>query len=553
MEESQAGLKRRITRRAALKALGLAGLAGVAAACTPAPAPSPTAPLQKPAATSAPPAPPQPGATAAPAVKVAPSAPSQQQLLIATSERFAETLEPLNQTTLSIMQVERHVLEPLLEREVAGKLVPVLAESWTMLSDTTWQFNLRKGVKFHNGEEFNAESVKYTLERVGAADSKMKKHTYWGTRLKGVEIKDPYTVLVHTNEPFGTLLAVLTITDMEPPKLAQADPQYWNKTLVGTGPFKWTEYKKDQELTFMANTEYWGGAPKIGKVVWRLIPETSTRLAAFKSGEVSIIDAVPPEEIEVINKMADAQVLSATTYQQVGIGFNCEKSPLDKKEVRQALNYAIDKEAIVKDFLGGNASLPVAPVAGTVFGAVKQTPYSYDPAKAKQLLSQAGASGMSLTIDEQSQYPKSFEISQFIASQLQAIGVNCKVNKTDIATWQDRRIKGTFEASYIGCANVTGDADLCLALLFFSKLNPTTPNRARYNNPKADEYITKGASSLKESDRLAAYAEACKIIWEDSPHISLYDAQAKWAVRKNVQGFEARPDTFTIVRKASVG
>ncbi len=543
MVDKESYLGKRMSRRDVLRVLGLASLAGVAAACSPAPTAAP-----KSSGTSAPAAGAAP--TAAPSVKASTSAP---QIALATSERFAETLEPSNQTTLSIFQTERHVLEPLLERNTSGKFVPMLAESWSMVDNLTWQFNLRKGVKFHNGEEFNAESVKYTIDKVARADSKMKQHSYWGDRVKSVEIKDPYTAIIHTNVPFGTLLAVLTLTVMEPPKLAASDPQWWNKTLIGTGPFRWADYQKDQQLTLEANPDYWQGAPKLSKILWRFIPETSTRLAAFKAGEVQIVDAVPPEEIANINKMSDAGVASATTYQQINVGFNCGKAPFNNKLVRQALNYAVDKDSIVKDFLQGYGSVAVAPAPITVFGAVKQPPYSYDPAKAKEMLSQAGVSGVSFLLDEQGQYPKGFEICQFIASQLQQVGVNCKVNKVEVATWQERRNKGVFDASYIGFANVTGDADMVFSTLFYSMLNPTTPNRTRYNNPKADEAIKKGATSVTDQDRMAAYTDACKILWDDAPHIWLYDTKAVWGVRKNVKGFEARPDTFTIVRNVSIG
>ncbi|MCA1648621.1 MAG: ABC transporter substrate-binding protein, partial [Chloroflexi bacterium] len=312
------------------------------------------------------------------------------------------------------------------------------------------------------------------------------------------------------------------------------------------------DYQKDQQITLTANSEYWGGAPKLSKLNWRFIPETSTRVAAFKAGEVAIADGIPPEELDAIGAMADASVPTATTYQEISVGLNCSKAPWDKPMARQALNYAIDKDTIIKDLLVGHAAISVAPAASTVFGAVKQDPYPYDPAKAKALLQQAGVSGAPLVIDIDPSISKGSEVTQYIASQLSEVGVAAKASQVEAATWSERRVNGTFDASLLTCSSVTGDADLCLALLYFSKLNATTPNRARYNNPAADDAITKGATSLKDADRLAAYSTASQVVWQDAPHIWLYDTQAAWAVRKTVQGFVPRPDTYTIVRGVSL-
>jgi peptide/nickel transport system substrate-binding protein len=562
-------LRARLSRRAALKrsALLTTGLAlggGLLQACggggTPPPAapPAATAPpakpteASKPAAAGAPAAKPTEAAAKPQAAPAAGGAP-RGQITVAMSQDL-QSLDTANHVNISDWSVHRHIFDPLVEKDYDGNFVPMLAESWSLVDETTWQFNLRRGVKFHNGEEFTAESVKATMERMLPGSQLAQAGLFW-TALKEIEIKDPYTVLLRGSLPIGSMLHNLTMTEMLPAQALQNADEFFRKP-AGTGPFKFVNWAKGDRIEFEANREYWKpGVPKVEKATIRFIPEGSTRLAGLKAGEIDIVDRLPFEEEASIKANPDLTWQPVVGVESQYIGFQCEKPPFDDKRVRQALNYGTDKETIIKELLLGNGKVADAPMAPGIFAYAAQTPYSYDPEKAQSLLKEAGVQGGQIElIVLKGLYTKGLEVAQAVAAQWQKLGFTVSVNDMEVARTREVRAAGTFDTFFAGWVTMSRDADFALWRNFHSTTTGQFRNvsQVRYSNPQVDKLLETGQTSIKDEDRARAYAEAQKIIWDEAPWVFLYYTVNAFGVRKRVEGWRSRPDYFTLVKEVGV-
>ncbi|MEW6405015.1 MAG: ABC transporter substrate-binding protein, partial [Chloroflexota bacterium] len=266
------------------------------------------------------------------------------------------------------------IYDSLVTRDREYKLRPALATSWESINPTTWQFKLRKGVKFHNGEEFNSEVVKWNIEeRVLKPEAKSPHATFLGI-IDHVDLVDPYTVNIVTKSP--DVLLPVKLSDLYGGMIA---PKYFREVgevgvatkPVGTGPFKFVEWKKDEYIKLAANENWWGGPLKIKELTCKIIKDPSARVAALLKGEVDLIDAVPLAQISVLEANPEVAVKSALTTRYFVVVLETEKPPLNDKRVRQALNYAVDVEGIVKSVWMGKARR-----LSTIF--IPET-FGYDP------------------------------------------------------------------------------------------------------------------------------------------------------------------------------
>ena len=548
----------RLARRAALSKLilvpaGLAMSGSLLEACgTPTGAPPPAPATSAPAATAA------PAPTQAPAQAPAQPAPAaagepKGEITVGMSQDL-QSFDPHNHVNISDWSVHRHIFDPLLEKDFDGNFVPMLAESWSLVDDNTWQFKLRRGVKFHNGEDFNADSVKGTMERLLPGSQLAQAGLFW-TALKEIEVKDPYTVLLRGSMPIGSMLHNLTMTEMLPAQASKSD-DFFRKP-AGTGPFKFVSWVKGDRVVFEANREYWKpGVPKVERATIRFIPETSTRLSGLKAGEIDVVDRLPFEEEPAIKGNPDLTWMPVVGVESQYIGFQCEKPPFNDKRVRQALNYATDKETVIKELLLGNGKVADAPMAPGIFAYAAQEPYGYDLDKAKSLLNEAGVQpGSAEIIVLKGLYTKGLEVAQAIAAQWQKLGFNVSVNDMEVARTREVRAAGTFDSFFAGWVTMSRDADFALWRNFHSTTTGRFVNvsQTRYSNPEVDKLLEKGQTSIKDEDRAKAYADAQKLIWDDAPWVFLYYTVNAYGVRKRVQGFRARPDYFTLVKEVGVG
>jgi len=286
------------------------------------------------------------------------TAPIPQEINYLVAEPLDYVRDPQGHFAITGFPVQRHFLDPLVERNEKLEIMPALAASWENPDSNTWIFHLRQGVKFHNGEEFTAESVKATLERV--IKPEVGQSFMWVPLT--VEVVDKYTAKVVTEQPFGALLANLSMTEMLPPKAIQ-DMDTFMKKPIGTGPFKVVSLTTDK-LELEAFDECWRGAPKIRKVIFQYVQDPSTRVAALLSGEAQIVDRVPYELINVAKASPDVEVKVIPSTEMLYLYLRPTVPPWNDVRARKAIAMGIDRQGIVNTILGVMPLLLQPPLVG---------------------------------------------------------------------------------------------------------------------------------------------------------------------------------------------
>ena len=329
--------------------------------------------------------------------------------------------------------------DPLVLRDNAGNFVPGLAEKWEPVSDTVWRFHLRKGVKWHDGKEFTAEDVKFTIGRV------IDPQTAYGflgriSQVTGATVVDPYTVDISTRGVFPILPKGLADIVIEAKHYYdKVGPEVPKRQPMGTGPFVSKNWVPGDRYELVANKDYWRGAPKVDRLVIRQIPEAATRVAALLSGEVQIIEEVPVDVIDEIKSSNRAKVVSIPTSASLVLTYETRRPPLDDPRVREAFDYAIDKDTIIAQILKGmGEKLQGQLLTSSAFGFdPKIKARAFDPAKAKQLLKEANFDfSKPVSIMTQSgKYLSDVDICNAVAGMLQNVGVKAVVNVVESAVY----------------------------------------------------------------------------------------------------------------------
>lgn len=505
---SPSRLSRRVLLRRAVMSTGaLAALGGLLSACSSA---APAAPTSAPTA-------------AAPAQASTPN----DSLVVAQSQDII-SLDPTQHTTYPTQNVLWHIYEPLVVRR-GGEYAPHLATAWKIVNDTTWQFTLRPNVKFHNGEAFDANAVKFSFDR--ALDPATKNRSAANLKaLDHVEVVDPLTVNFVTRQPFPVLLYYLSEDGFSslivPPKLVQGSADALSKTAVGTGPYRFVRWTKDDRVELEANPEYWGGAPTIKRVTFRAIPETAARIAELKSRGADLIDNVDPEQVHDLSTGATRVETVPSDFVMFVALNTIEPGPLQDKRVRQALNYAIDTDAIINSIMGGNAQRIAVSLPKDAFGyPTNVQPYPYDPNQAKQLLQQAGfGSGFTVPLlSRNGRYLKDKEVIEAIGGYLSQIGVQTDIQLVTGSVWSQISDKHDRKGlSYPGWSGP--DAELVWDPILHSG-----GIQSYVDNKQIDQLIEQGRSTLDETKRTSIYAELGKLLKDEAVHIPLFQPALLYA------------------------
>jgi peptide/nickel transport system substrate-binding protein len=459
------------------------------------------------------------------------------------------TLDPHMHAENYAFATIRQVYDHLISRVIKdGKLqhLPMLATSWEATNDTTWIFHLRKGVKFHNGEEFNAEAVKYTIDRILNPDQKARWR--WALAfIDRVEIADPYTVRIITKTPAPTLITNLAyVAAIVPPKYfkEKGDP-YVATNPVGTGPFKFVRWKKGDELVFEANENYWAGPPSLKTLIFKPIPEDSTRVAALLGGDVDIIIKTPSHMVPTVNNSKRAKIINTPSALATNVHFDTLKTgPLQDKRVRQAINYAVDKESIIKHVLEGYGQALATPVSPSHFGydpAIK--PYPYDPEKAKALLKEAGfGDGLTLTFNSPSgRYVKDKEFAEAIVGQLAKVGINVKL---EVHEWGNYMAK-TYSPEGLGPMWTIGWASTFDADGVLTPLLGCGQQLSRHCNKEFDSLLEQARSTIDQKKRERLYSQALKFVHDEALWLFMHIVIDSYGMSNRVQNWQPTPDEGT--------
>jgi ABC-type transport system substrate-binding protein len=465
-----------------------------------------------------------------------------------------DNLDPANAESNPSEAVNRMMYENIARFDEKLKIVPGLATKWEQSKDgLTWTFYLRKGVKFHDGTPFNGEAVKIFIERMIGPEKPSRSGLYTPF-VNSVEVVDDYTVKIILKAPFAFFLNNLahSASGIISPTALKTYGKDISRRAVGTGPFKFVEWIHGDHLTMVRNDEYWGGKPKLDKIIVKTVKEDSARVMMLQSGDAQLIVRIPSEDIPRLEKDPNIKLDSTETLRVLFIGINVTKKPLNDVRVRQALNYAVDKEAIVKNLYQGRALVSAGMVGPLTTGYVRIEGYSYNPEKAKQLLTEAGyPNGFKVKLwSPQGRYPKDFEMAQAIQQQLKKVNIDCTLDTMEWAAYLAATRKppeqNESELFLIGWAPSTAEARWILAPLFTTEQwVPSGNNRTFFSNKEFDEMVTKftGATTKTEMDKYLKAAQ--DLLSKEAPSIPILVTKETIGYSKKLKGVINSPLELT--------
>lgn len=489
-------------------------------------------------------------------------------------------LDPIQQTDGESLKVTKQILDTLVDyKDDSTEVVSGLAEKWESSPDgLTWTFKLKQGVKFHDGTPFNAEAVVFNFERWMDKSNPYHKggeFPYYGYMfggfkgdkghvIKAVTAVDTNTVKFELNAPQGPFLNNLAMSSfgLGSPEAIKKDPVKFNQAPVGTGPFKFVEWKKNDTITLEKNPDYYEqGLPKMDKVIFKSIPDNAARFTALKSGDIDMMDGLNPDDAKLVEADKKLQ-LKLRPGMNVGyLALNVSKKPFDNPKVRQAINYATNKEGIIKSFFAGYAKAAINPMPDVLWGYHKDMKdYEYNLEKAKQLLAEAGyPNGFEVefyAMTEPRPYmPNGKKVAEFMQEDLKKIGVNAKIVTYDWQTYKDRLGKGEHQMALFGWTGDNGDPDNFLYVLL-DKDNTRTPDAGNISFYKSDELhdvLIKAQQSTDQKARTDYYLKAQEIIKQDAPWVPLVHATVPEAARAYISGWIPHPTGSDKLLNVTIG
>jgi peptide/nickel transport system substrate-binding protein len=460
------------------------------------------------------------------------------------------TLDPANHRNRYTETVVRNLYDGLVTRKPNGTVVPEIAESWTNPEPTIWEFKIRQGVKFHDGSDLTVEDVKFTFDRVikeGAMEGETSPRKGLLGPLTDVEIVNSNTVRFILSEPWPILLNMLPHQQIVSKAYLEKVGKDIASKPMGTGPFKFVEGSIDERIILERFDDYYGGSPDIppvGKapakrVIFEFIPEVATRMAALQSGNVDIIHEVPPSMVPQLQSDPNTTVKTVDGTRMHMFEMNVNMAPFDNKLVRQAMNYAIDIDTIVREVLmgyGATAAGPLLPHGFAVNPNIK--PYGHDPEKAKALLTEAGyPNGFAVVIDTTDALK---DVVQAAAGQLRAVGIDATVRTWDWGVLTPLLTQGDRAMVFGTWGNSTMDPSDLLEPKLKTK---DRGNYSLYANPELDRLLNAAVIETDVAKRKDLYFQAQKIIHEDAPWVFGYVGQEIEACRSNIENWLPSTDS----------
>lgn len=437
-------------------------------------------------------------------------------------------------------RVHELIYSALLQVTPSMDYTPDLATSWDTPDDKTIIFHLKQGVKFHNGQPLTSKDVKWTYESVMSEDLVTSKKSGYAA-VDHIETPDDYTVVFKLKEPNPGLLDNLNLGIVP----TGADTNVYKSKPIGAGPYKVVEFRPDDRVVLEAFEGWHAGAPKIKNVVVRIIPDLTTMVLELRRGTVNLaINQIPFENVPEFEKNSDFKVVNTPGSVYQYLAFNMKDPALAKREVRQAIAHAIDRERIIRDIQRGYAK-----PTDTMFGeghwarASGLPTYPYDPEKAKQLLAKAGyAKGLKIVF-KTSTDAEANSRAQVIQQMLKQVGIDVQIQQNEMSTFFADIGKGNFQM-YSLSRNGIQDPDFYYIIFYSKNIPPEGQNRGYYNNPRIDQLILQGRSTFDRAKRRPTYDEIQRIVQEDLPYLSLYMQQNVAIMRNNIDGYVQYPAGF---------
>ena len=473
----------------------------------------------------------------------------QQGILVVGLESNPTNLDPRLATDASSSRICQLVFDSLFRKDASGEPVGDLVRAWTQPDETTYRFQLRPGVRFHDGRPLGAEDVRYTFQSV--MDPAL------GSPLRGayrmidsIESPDPLSLLFRLREPFASFLVNLDLGILPRPA-ESGDEGDRTGALVGTGPFQLVSSEPGSLIRLRANPDFAGGAPTLKEVRFKIVPDNTVRVLELRKGTIHLIqNDIEPEVLRTLeeNPRFAVQKRLGTSYSYMG--FNLEDPILRSVKVRRAIAHAIDRPAIIEHVLGGLAA-PATGVLSSLNWAYEPevTVYGYDPERARRLLDEAGfpdpdGEGPRRRFElvyKTSQNDLRRRIGEAIQSQLAAVGIDVRIRSHEWGTFFSDIQKGNFQMYTLTWVGIT-DPDILYYLFHSDSMPPNGANRGRYVRPEVDRLLTEARRTSDREVRKEIYGRVQRILADDVPYVSLWNTVNVAVMDRRIEGFVLYPD-----------
>jgi len=475
-----------------------------------------------------------------------------------------KSLDPHTVTAVNDFRILMNLYDGLVRyKDGTLEVEPALAESWTISGDgLVYTFTLREGVTFHDGSPLTAEAVKFNFDRMLDEDHPFHDTgpfplSFFFGAIETVEAADERTVVFTLNEPYAPFLSNLAYPTglIVSPAAVEQHGEDFGRNPSGTGPFRFAEWESNAKVVVVRNDDYWDGAPSLEAVVFRPITDANTRVAEMLSGGIDLMVEVPPDNVATF-----AEDAAYTIHEQAGphvwfLILNAKEGPFADKRVRQAVNYAIDKESLVENVLQGTAQVaagPTPPAFSWAYNAGLE-PYPHDPEKARQLLEEAGVEGASLTFyvtEGGSGMLDPVPMGTAIQADLAEVGLDVEIETYEWNTFLGKVNPGLEgKADMAEMAWMTNDPDTLPYLALRTDAFPDKGgfNSGYYSNPKVDELLEAARRSTDQDERARLYREMQEIVQEDAPWAFIANWKQNAVTSERVSGFKLQPSFFLLL------
>jgi ABC-type transport system substrate-binding protein len=463
--------------------------------------------------------------------------------LIVALNNEPRTLDPQNGADSNAINILDLIYDKLVNFDKEMKIVPQLAKKWIFSKDgMKLTFILNEGITFQDGTAFNSEAVKKSFDRLLNKDNKLSNYSTFGEFIDNVVADNANQVTFNLKFPFGAALASFAhqAAYIISPKAIDEFGKNLNKNPVGTGPYKFVSWTPGDKVVVEANPTYWGEKQQINTFTFVNVPEDASRSIKLEIGEADIITPVPVADLERLKSSDKIKVSVDPSNLILYMGINTTNAPFNDPKVRQALNYAVDKETIAKKITLGISRVADSPIADTIWGHSNVGAYPYDPEKAKKLLAEAGVKqGSTIRLwTPDGRYFKDKQIAEFIQGNLKEIGFNVEFQKWDWASYLsalgDKTKKKDFDLFLIGWITNTNDADWAIRPIF--KTGQDKDNNGQFSNLEVDALIEEGMKSINDDERKAQYKKLQEVLKEQAPWIFLVQMDTASGTSNNVDG-----------------
>ncbi len=480
------------------------------------------------------------------------SAPKQDTLTVAFGSD-PPTLDPHSSSSSPSVNALNPIYETLVRYDENGEITPLLAESWKQIDELSMEFKLRKGVKFHNGEEMKARDVLYSMKRATGPDGVKVSYIMQAIDSEKCEAVDDYTVIIRTHEPFAPLLGYLPYVGavVVSEKEFTTDSEKAALNPVGTGPFKFVEWKKNDRVTYVRNDEYWGEKAAYKNLVIRTIVEANSRVIELEAGGVDIAYQIPANDVKRLEDNPDTKIERNGSTIFEFFGMNTSKEPFNNVEFRRAIDLAIDEESIVSSVYRGNATYTPGPVTPNMkYYDDSDTKCKYNPEEAKKILKEIGiAEGATYEV-KLSENKERIDSATIIQSMLKEVGINLEIKVLEAGTFWDALEQGDSQFFISGWGAVGfPEPDNNIFGPLHSIQIPAN-NYCYYSNPELDELLNASRTTPDSPEREKIVKDVQKLIREEVPYITYANPQQVAGMRSSVMGFKPTPAASHFVHKA---